>query len=115
MTNDYVDENFFDSNGDKLNEEQSKAARTARLKELDDLRWVLSNVKGRRLVWKILSNCGAFKASYVPKDSTQTAFNEGRRDIGLRLLLDVGQADPKAYSTMENEVLAENGKRKKGD
>jgi hypothetical protein len=107
------DTNFFDAEDKVITAEQEKAANIKRMKELDDLRWVLSNIKGRRFIWKVLSSCGAFHASYVPKDANQTAFNEGRRDIGLRLLRDLGHANPKAYSQMEDEILAENGKKRK--
>lgn len=108
-----ADPNFFDTDDNKLSEQQKKERLIARMKLLDDIRWVLSNPKGRRLVWWVLSLCGVFRASFVPKDSNQTAFNEGRRDVGLRLLLEIGSANPKAYSQMEDEVLADQGKRKK--
>lgn len=112
MSEPAFDENFFDSADQNLTKDQLKEAKLCRLNELDDIRWVLSHVKGRRFIWRLLSWCGAFRASYVPKDSTQTAFNEGKRDVGLRLLLDVSHANPKAYSQMEDEVLAREGKKK---
>jgi hypothetical protein len=109
------DQNFFGAEDERLNEQQKKERLSQKMRMLDDIRWVLSNTKGRRVLWFILSLCGVFRASYVPKDSTQTAFNEGRRDVGLRLLLEIQTANPKAYSQMEDEVLADQGKRKKGD
>lgn len=117
MKNDNIqfpeDENFFDAEEKKQSAQEKKDRLIARLKLLDDIRWVLSNRKGRRLIWWILSLCGVFRASFVVKDTNQTAFNEGRRDVGLRLLLELQTANPKAYSQMEDEVLAENGKKEK--
>lgn len=107
------DENFIDSDERKLTEQQKKQQLIDRMTMLDDIRWVLSNRKGRRLLWFVLSLCGVFRASFVAKDSNQTAFNEGRRDVGLRLLRDIASANPKAYSQMEDEVLADQGKKKK--
>lgn len=109
------DPNFFDPDETKLTVEQEKEAKIQRINELDDIRWVLSNVKGRRVIWSILSMCRIFRESYVVKDANHTAFNEGRRDVGLRLLADIQTANPKAYSQMEDEKLAERGKKKKGD
>lgn len=107
------DSNFFDSEEEAKKIADAKDAHILRMRDLDDLRWVLSNIKGMRFVWRIWGMCGTFRASYVQKDSTHTAFNEGQRDIGLRLLLDVNQANPKAFSQIQDTILSEEGKKNK--
>lgn len=116
MNKDFLDENFFDPEETKLTQEQEKEFKIQRMTQLDDMRWVLSNIKGRRVIWRFLALCRVFRESYVPKDANHTAFQEGKRDIGLRLLHEIQSANPKAYSQMEDEKLSEYGKKKnKGD
>lgn len=107
------DKNFYDAEEHEAEEKAKKEEMIARIKRLDDIRWILSNAKGRRFLWWVLELCGVFRASYVSRDSNQTAFNEGNRDIGIRVLATVQAADSKAYSQMQDEHLAEQGKKKK--
>ncbi len=70
----------------------------SRENELDDVRHVLSTPNGRRFFWRYLSECGVFKTSF--DGSSRTYFNEGERNVGLKLMADVNDADPEAYVTM---------------
>lgn len=70
--------------------------------ELNDLRSILSNKEGRRFVWGLLTQCGVFKVSYVG-NANDTIFNEGKRNIGLKLLQDVTTANPDLYLKMAKE------------
>lgn len=115
MSQDAIDKNFFDSEYEQKKVNDEKEIRQEWLKLLDDMRWILSTPKGRRVIWWLLGIAGVFRISFAPKDSNQTSFNEGSRDIGLRLLRVVQSANPKAYSQMEDEVIAKNGKKEKGD
>jgi len=45
----------------------------------------LSSPLGRRVLWDILILCRLYKSS-MNQDSHVTSFNEGKRDIGLRIL-----------------------------
>lgn len=86
----------------KFNERQKKS----RDKELDDLREVLKTPEGRRLLWRLLSVCGIFRISHVPKDSLGTAMNEGSRRIGLMILLDIMAGKPEAFTQMQREFMS---------
>jgi hypothetical protein len=66
----------------------------------ENLRSILKLKYGREFVWRILSNCGAFRQSLVPDNMYLTAFNEGRRSIGNALLSQVIRLDPDAYLLM---------------
>lgn len=110
--NETRDDNFFDAHEEDEKALNEKDKLIAWMKLLDDMRWVLSTPKGRRVVWWILSLCGIFRISFVSKDANQTSFNEGCRDIGLRFLRVIQSANPKAYSQMQDEVLAEQGKKR---
>lgn len=76
-----------------------------RERELNDVRWVLSTPQGRRFYWRYLEDCGVFKSSFVGQ--FQTFFLEGQRNVALKLLADLNDADPNAYVTMLNESKKE--------
>ena len=94
--------------GNAADPKQVKAAkkqeRQNREREQADLQSVLSSVQGRRFVWKLLSDAGVFRISHSAGDSHSTAFNEGRRNQGLSLLLAIHELDPLLYFTMAKEA-----------
>jgi len=72
---------------------------------LNDVREVLNTKRGRRFYWSILEFCGIFKTSN--SDQHQIFFNEGMRNVGLKLLADVNEAAPEAYLLMLRESKEE--------
>jgi len=73
-----------------------------RQQELSDLEWVMSDGRGRRVVWRLLEQAGVFRLSYTG-DALSTAFHEGQRNIGLRLMADCLEAAPEKYTLMQTE------------
>jgi hypothetical protein len=69
---------------------------------VDDMRFILSNAQGRRVLKKYLEACGVFRTSFS-ENVNQTLFLEGQRNVGLMLLNDINAADPMAYVKMMNE------------
>jgi hypothetical protein len=88
------------------NEKQVKNAelkeRDLRRQELEDMRFILSTPQGRRFIWRYLTRCGVFALSYSHSGS-ETAFNEGQRNIGLKLMAELSEADASAYVTILKE------------
>ena len=85
-------------------EEQEKRLETEKLERevfLNDVRHVLSSVQGRRFVWRILDMAGVYRSSFT--GNSTTFFNEGARNIGLRVLSDVMDAKPEAFLLMQQE------------
>lgn len=80
----------------------SKKATREREEELRDVRQLLGMPWGRRFLWRYLSLCGVFQSSWEP--SARIHFNEGRRDVGLRLWADITEADPEALIRMMLEA-----------
>lgn len=101
-----MSDNFYDTEIESKNKETLKEYTRRRDREIDDLKVVLKKPEGRRFVYKMLSECGVFKASFSI-NSMQTAFQEGRRDIGLALLKSLDEAEPQAYSQMLTEHFSE--------
>lgn len=67
-----------------------------------DFMWMMNDARGRRIVWRQLADAGVFRSSFSP-DAMQMAFNEGRRDGGLKLLAQIDSLCPEHYSTMMKE------------
>jgi len=70
-------------------------------RRLNDVREILNTKRGRRFMWETLEFCGIFKTSLA--DPHQIFYNEGQRNVGLKLLADVNEASPEAYLLMLRE------------
>ena len=68
----------------------------------EDVKWVLSSQAGRRVLHKYLMDAGILVTSFNNSGSI-TAFNEGQRNMGLKLLADIEEADPEMYTLMRQE------------
>lgn len=85
-------------------EDRLAAERTASIKQQrdeDDLKWVLADKRGRRVMASLLAMTGLYQGSFT--GSSETFFREGRRDIGLQILSRINNANPDAYITMLKE------------
>jgi hypothetical protein len=86
-------------------ERRRKSAKTTRLQRNEDLRWLMGDARGRRFVWNLLAKAGVFRSS-MGASAELTAFNEGRRDLGLVLLADLMRLCPDQYGRMQAEAIA---------
>ncbi|MEK9753373.1 MAG: hypothetical protein VW338_09200 [Rhodospirillaceae bacterium] len=78
-------------------------ARRQREAELAALASILSTKGGRRFVWRLLEEAKIHSTSFAV-EATITAFNEGKRHVGLWALAEVFEADPSAYTRMRQEA-----------
>ena len=69
---------------------------------MEDLSKILCTDGGRRYLWRLLSFCRVMDRS-MDRDSLVMAFREGQRDIGMRLMQDIYEAEPNAYELMRKE------------
>lgn len=90
------------------NDERNKRAADLhdkrRIRDRSDLAKVLAMREGRRLVWRILDVAGTFSQSFAGMDICQTNFNEGRRSVGTRLLLEI---PPETELVMKKEAASD--------
>jgi hypothetical protein len=82
-------------------EANAKAAQELRW-EIEDLAWLMKSKRGRRVMWRLLSNAGVYRQSFTG-DALSTAFNEGQRKTGLRLLTLLLAHCGDAYGSMVQE------------
>lgn len=86
---------------------------TERRRDEEDLRAVMSTPAGRRFVWHIIDDmAGTFGKSFTG-EPLSSAFNEGRRSIGLNLMNEAQALAPDAYKLAFAEALldTENARR----
>lgn len=101
------DEKQVNSADEKQVKEKEKAVKKKINQDIADIKWQMSTPQGRRVMWRLLSDAGIFSASFVPRDASQTAFNEGRRSYGTKLLVVIMQHCNKQYLQMVDENSTE--------
>lgn len=68
---------------------------------LEGLARILATPDGRKLHWDIFKRCHMFETSFTGNNTT--FFNEGERNVALRLLADIMQIAPLAFIEMWKE------------
>lgn len=61
------------------------SAREAK-QEREDIAWLMSGPRGRRIVWRQIDRAGVLKGSSFAPDALSMAFAEGVRNPAMRLL-----------------------------
>ena len=88
---------------DKARADNDLRAKIARESEEADVRWLMSNKRGRRIVWRLLDVAGVFRSSFNT-NAAQMAFAEGNRNYGLRMLSQIHALCPDQYPVMMKEA-----------
>lgn len=88
--------------------EQEQITETLRASEANAWEKLLQTEAGRWVVHTILEECGVWRQSFTPQEADATAFNEGRRSIGLQLMRDRVMVDG---SDVFSKMLAEHDAR----
>jgi phosphoglycolate phosphatase-like HAD superfamily hydrolase len=76
----------------------NEAARLANELEVADFKWLMDSQQGRRFAWRLLEQTGVYRSSFT--GDSQTFFNEGQRNIGLKLIAQIHEITPDAYPLM---------------
>lgn len=79
----------------RLREEQK------RRRDEDDFKWLMSDKRGRRVMWRLLAETGLYKTSFT--GNSETFFREGARNVGLKLMAQIHELTPDAYGLMLKE------------
>lgn len=87
----------------QVNTARKKAARVRR-EQREVVRELMSTTQGRAWLYQKLEECHIWTPSFVPADPYSTAFKEGERNIGARLLADIMDAAPDQYVAMVKEA-----------
>jgi hypothetical protein len=66
-----------------------KAAKLAETQRREVITSIMVTSAGRQWLWDRMSECSIFSTTHVPADPYASAFQEGRRSVGLSLLSDI--------------------------
>lgn len=91
-----MSEDFYDQ---ALAERQTNPAQLAE----EDLKWIMSSPRGRRVMQRVLEATNHLQSSFVAGDPHVTAFNEGRRYVGLLIVTDIRRHCPHQEFAMNEE------------
>lgn len=72
----------------------------------EDIGWLMESRRGRRIMWRLLSDSGVFRNPYAGKRD-DTDFRCGEMNQGQRLLARVHRVAPQHYVTMVAEAAVE--------
>lgn len=100
----------IDTRGQEVDKaEAAERKRIVQANEDDDFKWLMSNKRGRRIVWRLLEQAGVFRISFS-QNSMQMAFNEGGRNYGNKILAQIHLLCPELYPAMQKESTNVNRK-----
>ena len=88
---------------DKARKEVSTKDKLTQQSEVEDIKWLMSSTRGRRMVWRQLERAGVYRLSFNTNSMTM-AFAEGARNEGLRLLSLIHVNCSELYTTMLKEA-----------
>lgn len=84
-----------------MDDEQEKPTEQE-LQNIADFRWLMSDHRGRRFMWRTMGRLRLFQSSIGPTDAV-TNYNEGQRNAGLFLLSQINELCPAMYAVMASE------------
>lgn len=79
--------------------DRKEAAKRDAQTEKNDLKWLMADPRGRRIVRRWLSQAGVWRLSFTGDPHT-TAFNEGQRNGGLALFAKLSAVAPDRLAEM---------------
>lgn len=98
---------MFDDDEIQRKELEAKS-RLEERRETDDFLWLMGDLRGRRIVWRLLSQARIFHSTFDTHGG-RMSLNEGERQSGLRLMAKINLLCPDLYPVMvrENTVKQE--------
>jgi len=94
----------YNANDEKQVKKARADAELAEALRLDVVRDVMKSAAGRFWIYGELFSRHIFSTTFVPGSPDISAFKEGERNSGLRLLADIQSAAPDQYALMLKEA-----------
>ena len=83
---------------------QGRVVRERERVERQDLVSVMSTKIGRRVLWRVLSQCRVFESIY--ETNARIHYNAGQQDLGHWLMGEMMEVDPNAWLVTQSEAIA---------
>lgn len=79
-----------------------------RERELDDLRWIMKTIQGRRFIYRLLEKSNVFASVWEP--SARIHYNSGQQDFGHFIMSEIIESDQDKFLLMlkENKTIKDN-------
>lgn len=87
---------------EQARESQDREGKQSKDTEESDLKWLMRNKQGRRIVWRLLEKAGVFR-SVFNTNAMAMSFAEGHRNYGLQTLTLIHLACPELFPVMLKE------------
>jgi len=87
---------------ERAQEDRELRDRVERENEGEDIKWLMSDKRGRRVLWRLMDQAGVFRSSFNT-NAMAMAFAEGNRNYGLRILSMIHINCPRQYPVMMKE------------
>jgi hypothetical protein len=71
--------------------------------ERDELLWLMSDKRGRRFMWRLLSRAGIYRTSFTG-DALTSAFEEGKKQEGFHQMTLIAQHCQPRFIEMQKEA-----------
>lgn len=85
-----------------MEEELGKRDKAQRFQELDDIKQMMKDPRGRRVIWRFIAMGRVFHSCYT--GTAETYYREGKRDTSLEIFQDVISAsDREDFWKMQDE------------
>jgi len=94
---------MMDIDEEELRVQNDRKKRDLAQREMDDIKFVMDSVQGRRVVWSVLEKGQVFGTCFNVEPHI-TAFNEGQRNLALALFQRVMAHCPDQYLKMAAEA-----------
>jgi hypothetical protein len=89
----------------------AKSAKEVREEEIGDVFKAMSHLESRRLIRRIIANCGVFLSAFRARPNVRpedyVVFNAAQREIGLWLQEEAMNANPEMFIRMNSEAIAQ--------
>lgn len=95
-----ADETFSEVSDEEI--AQRKKIENAKQTMRDDIKWLMSSPRGRRIFWWLLEITHVYRSSLAP-DLITMARLEGERNVGLQVHAKIMDHCPDAFMTTLNE------------
>lgn len=98
----------FDPTDTTANEQRDADRKEGRKRiadqEVEDLKWLMSDKRGRRIMWNLLAFTGVFQQPFT--GNSETFFRCGMMNVGQKYLGDINLHAPERYNLMVTEQQA---------
>jgi len=91
----------YDPLSGDIDSDLNKEQKQKRAKELEDLRFVLSDKRGRRVINRLLEKTGVYRNPFT--GNSETYFRCGEMNVGQFIIAEVQAVSPDSYTNLLKE------------